>query len=147
MSACHACRRGTTATLPPLCPECGEELRGGWARSEPHWRARHAQVLPYAALVAGLCAAHRFGAQAAAAADPPSAAEAALRLELGTRLRELEALQDQLDDLDGTEGRDAGAARKRLEKKLEVLRAECAALLARAEAAVGAGLPPGVRKR
>jgi hypothetical protein len=57
---CPSCRKGIAVTEPRQCPECALVLKGkGWAGIESHWKARHADVVPYEEFWASLCPAHR----------------------------------------------------------------------------------------
>ena len=59
-NACIACQRGHPKCGQPRCPECGYVFRGaGWDGIDLHWRARHADVMPYKAFWASLCEEHR----------------------------------------------------------------------------------------
>ena len=58
--ACLCCLAGRKAEDPKACPICGQELKGkGWGGMAQHWKARHADLMPYDALRSTLCKDHQ----------------------------------------------------------------------------------------
>jgi len=65
---CLACEKKVPKRGRRRCPECGLALKGsGWDGIEAHWRARHAELMPYEDFWTSLCKPHR----AARAQDCP----------------------------------------------------------------------------
>lgn len=58
--SCLACRKRLPKRGRPRCPACGLAFKGrGWDGVDAHWKARHGDLMPYAAFWQALCPDHR----------------------------------------------------------------------------------------